>query len=159
VSVDLHGCLLVHLALLTYFSHVHVQRTQFVWGGCMLLHKEALSPHHPSGLHQVSPYPCPGLAWSGQLAMLEAGRAPQPQQAVDITQRCGPTPQAWAQGGYSDDLILAALCTQRGYSIAVPSFAIFPQWLVGLGQLILLEMLFHLTLSLVTHHIACWLQA
>lgn len=37
--------------------------------------------------------------------------------------------QAWREGGYSDDLTLASQCTQHGLAIAVPSFAVFPQWL------------------------------
>lgn len=37
-------------------------------------------------------------------------------------------PQAWAAGGYSDDLILAAQCTEQKLPIAVPSFSIYPQW-------------------------------
>ncbi|KXZ49587.1 hypothetical protein GPECTOR_20g443 [Gonium pectorale] len=34
---------------------------------------------------------------------------------------------AWRRGGYSDDLILASLCTERRLRIRVPPFAIFPQ--------------------------------
>uniref|UniRef100_A0A7S3VJX6 ceramide glucosyltransferase n=1 Tax=Dunaliella tertiolecta TaxID=3047 RepID=A0A7S3VJX6_DUNTE len=35
--------------------------------------------------------------------------------------------QAWLDGGYSDDLILAAQCGKQGLAVATPSFAIFPQ--------------------------------
>ncbi len=54
---------------------------------------------------------------------------------------CAPWPglcacvcQAWQDGGYSDDLLLAALCTRKGLGIAVPSFALFPQWYVRLAR-------------------------
>lgn len=40
-------------------------------------------------------------------------------------------PQAWGTGGYSDDLTVASLCTERGLPIHCPSYAIFPQWLEG----------------------------
>lgn len=36
---------------------------------------------------------------------------------------------AWADGGYSDDLILAARCTQLQLPILCPPHAIYPQWL------------------------------
>jgi hypothetical protein len=35
--------------------------------------------------------------------------------------------QAWRDGGYSDDLTLAARCTELGLPIAVPSFSLYPQ--------------------------------
>jgi len=35
--------------------------------------------------------------------------------------------QAWLNGGYSDDLTLAAQCGSQGLAVAAPSFAIFPQ--------------------------------
>ncbi|KAG2488516.1 hypothetical protein HYH03_013019 [Edaphochlamys debaryana] len=35
--------------------------------------------------------------------------------------------RAWRDGGYSDDLILASFCTERGLRIRVPPYAIFPQ--------------------------------
>ncbi len=38
--------------------------------------------------------------------------------------------QAWREGGYSDDLILQARCSELGLSIGVPPTAIFPQWWV-----------------------------
>jgi hypothetical protein len=38
-----------------------------------------------------------------------------------------PLLQAWRNGGYSDDLILASFCTGQGLRIRTPSFAIFPQ--------------------------------
>ncbi|KAK9804057.1 hypothetical protein WJX73_000030 [Symbiochloris irregularis] len=37
--------------------------------------------------------------------------------------------QAWRNGGYSDDLTVAAVCSQQQLKILCPSFAIFPQWL------------------------------
>lgn len=40
-------------------------------------------------------------------------------------------PQAWQQGGYSDDLILAAKCSEHRLAVAVPSCSIFPQWCAG----------------------------
>lgn len=36
-------------------------------------------------------------------------------------------PQAWEDGGYSDDLIVASTCSQHGLTILCPSFAVFPQ--------------------------------
>lgn len=38
---------------------------------------------------------------------------------------------AWADGGYSDDLTLAARCTQLGLLVMCPPHAIYPQWLEG----------------------------
>lgn len=35
--------------------------------------------------------------------------------------------QAWREGGYSDDLIVAAKCTEHTLKILCPSAAIFPQ--------------------------------
>lgn len=35
--------------------------------------------------------------------------------------------QAWEDGGYSDDLIVASTCSQHGLTILCPSFAVFPQ--------------------------------
>ncbi|EIE26447.1 hypothetical protein COCSUDRAFT_58985 [Coccomyxa subellipsoidea C-169] len=35
---------------------------------------------------------------------------------------------SWSQGGYSDDLTVASVCSERGLQILCPSFAIFPQW-------------------------------
>ena len=35
---------------------------------------------------------------------------------------------AWAEGGYSDDLTVAARATQLGLHVFCPSYAIFPQW-------------------------------
>ena len=35
--------------------------------------------------------------------------------------------QAWREGGYSDDLIVAAKCAEHGLKILCPSSAIFPQ--------------------------------
>ncbi|KAK9803984.1 hypothetical protein WJX72_010372 [[Myrmecia] bisecta] len=37
--------------------------------------------------------------------------------------------QAWSDGGYSDDLIVAAKCGEHGLQILCPSFSILPQWL------------------------------
>ncbi|KAK9803983.1 hypothetical protein WJX72_010372 [[Myrmecia] bisecta] len=39
--------------------------------------------------------------------------------------------QAWSDGGYSDDLIVAAKCGEHGLQILCPSFSILPQWLEG----------------------------
>lgn len=36
---------------------------------------------------------------------------------------------AWKNGGYSDDLTVAATCVQQNTKIRCPSHAIFPQWL------------------------------
>ncbi|BDA40970.1 hypothetical protein COCOBI_01-6250 [Coccomyxa sp. Obi] len=36
---------------------------------------------------------------------------------------------SWSQGGYSDDLTVASICSEKGLQILCPSFAIFPQWL------------------------------
>lgn len=36
--------------------------------------------------------------------------------------------QAWSQGGYSDDLIVAAKCSEGKLPIICPSFTVFPQW-------------------------------
>ena len=38
--------------------------------------------------------------------------------------------QAWSNGGYSDDLIVAAKCGENSLSILCPSFSVFPQWYV-----------------------------
>ena len=38
--------------------------------------------------------------------------------------------QAWSNGGYSDDLIVAAKCGENSLSILCPSFTVFPQWCV-----------------------------
>ena len=35
--------------------------------------------------------------------------------------------QAWREGGYSDDLIVAAKCAEQGLKILCPSSAVFPQ--------------------------------
>jgi len=35
---------------------------------------------------------------------------------------------AWQDGGYSDDLTVAARATQLGLHVYCPSYAIFPQW-------------------------------
>lgn len=45
-----------------------------------------------------------------------------------IFPRLPPYPQAWHEGGYSDDMILAAKCSEYGLSVGVPPTAIFPQW-------------------------------
>ncbi|GAX79525.1 hypothetical protein CEUSTIGMA_g6966.t1 [Chlamydomonas eustigma] len=37
--------------------------------------------------------------------------------------------KAWQDGGYSDDLTLAAKCSEHKLAVGVPSTAIFPQWL------------------------------
>lgn len=37
--------------------------------------------------------------------------------------------QVWRQGGYSDDLLLAAFCTEHGLPIGMPASAFFPQQL------------------------------
>ncbi|WIA44232.1 hypothetical protein OEZ86_010543 [Tetradesmus obliquus] len=37
--------------------------------------------------------------------------------------------QVWRQGGYSDDLLLAAFCTEHGLPIGMPASAYFPQQL------------------------------
>ena len=37
--------------------------------------------------------------------------------------------KSWSDGGYSDDLTVAARCTQLGLDVLCPSYAIFPQWL------------------------------
>lgn len=39
-------------------------------------------------------------------------------------------PQAWADGGYSDDLIVAAKCGEAGLAILCPSSSVFRQSLV-----------------------------
>ncbi len=36
--------------------------------------------------------------------------------------------EAWREGGYSDDLLAAAACAQRGAGVFCPAYAIFPQW-------------------------------
>ncbi len=44
--------------------------------------------------------------------------------------------QAWRNGGYSDDMLLAAKCSEAKLAIAAPSHALFAQWLpqyVSLG--------------------------
>jgi hypothetical protein len=38
--------------------------------------------------------------------------------------------QAWADGGYSDDLTVASQCTEQGLTIYCPGYSIFPQWCV-----------------------------
>lgn len=39
-----------------------------------------------------------------------------------------PCPQAWQDGGYSDDLTVASKCTELGLVIYCPGYSIFPQW-------------------------------
>ena len=39
--------------------------------------------------------------------------------------------QAWSEGGYSDDLIVASRCGERGLRVGCPSSALFPQLLGG----------------------------
>ena len=36
--------------------------------------------------------------------------------------------QAWQEGGFSDDLTLAAKCRGQGLHVWCPAFALFPQW-------------------------------
>jgi hypothetical protein len=36
--------------------------------------------------------------------------------------------KAWADGGYSDDLTVAARCSELGVPVFSPTYAIFPQW-------------------------------
>ena len=43
-----------------------------------------------------------------------------------------PALQAWAEGGYSDDLTVASRCTELGLAIHCPGYAIFPQWCAAL---------------------------
>lgn len=39
--------------------------------------------------------------------------------------------QAWSEGGYSDDLIVAAKCGEAGLRVLCPSSAVFRQTLVS----------------------------
>ena len=80
-----YAALAYHLPLVIAFSIS--ERTQFVWGGCMLFRAGALR--------------------NDSLGFLSA----------------------WAHGGYSDDLTVAARCTQLGLRVFCPSYAIFPQFL------------------------------
>ncbi len=86
-NVLTYAALAYHLPLIISFSVA--ERTQFVWGGCMLLPLTELR----AGAH-------------GILA-------------------------AWADGGYSDDLIVAAKCTEHGLFVASPACAVFPQRITG----------------------------
>lgn len=48
-----------------------------------------------------------------------------------VRSQAWPGTQAWSEGGYSDDLIVASSCGEHGLPIACPSSAIFPQLLDG----------------------------
>ncbi|CAD7697953.1 unnamed protein product [Ostreobium quekettii] len=72
-----------HMPLLIAFSVC--QETKFVWGGCMMIRREALD--------------------TDAYGILEA----------------------WTDGGYSDDLIVAAKCSEHNLRIAAPLTAVFPQ--------------------------------
>lgn len=37
--------------------------------------------------------------------------------------------KVWREGGYSDDLLLAAYCVENGLSIGMPASAVYPQLL------------------------------
>jgi hypothetical protein len=44
---------------------------------------------------------------------------------------CARIRQAWSEGGYSDDLIVASKCGEHRLPILCPSAAVFPQYLEG----------------------------
>ncbi|GLC37638.1 hypothetical protein PLESTB_001665300 [Pleodorina starrii] len=108
-SLPAHLAAAYHLPLLIAFSTC--PDTSFVWGGCMLLRGEQLLPLPLRGKEQ-------GEEGEGEGEGEERWRA---------RGEAGGLLAAWRNGGYSDDLILASYCTERGLGIRVPPFAVFPQ--------------------------------
>ncbi|WIA44233.1 hypothetical protein OEZ86_010544 [Tetradesmus obliquus] len=103
-----------HLPLLIGFSVA--DRGGFVWGGAMMLRAGELQK-----------------AAAEEAAAQEAA-AEEAAAAAAAGGSCGVSSkpnilQVWRQGGYSDDLLLAAFCTEHGLPIGMPASAYFPQHL------------------------------
>lgn len=122
------------------------QRTEFVWGGCMLF-RAAEMRGDARGILAVSQARGAGPGGAGRRRLLSgpgtclhvpARRQHHPAAAKSaspafrpssLTRSDRPTAhQAWEDGGYSDDLTVASQCTEQGLVIYCPSYAIFPQW-------------------------------
>ena len=68
-------------------------------------------------------------AWRGPLAADDSPARCRRARAPGCSRPPTPSrPQAWGEGGYSDDLTVAAKCTESGLVIYCPSYSIFPQW-------------------------------
>ncbi|WIA23726.1 hypothetical protein OEZ85_000411 [Tetradesmus obliquus] len=94
-----------HLPLLIGFSVA--DRGGFVWGGVMMLRADELRKAAAEGAAAKQAAGAAGGGLSSKPNIL----------------------QVWRQGGYSDDLLLAAFCTEHGLPIGMPASAYFPQQL------------------------------
>jgi hypothetical protein len=102
-SIWTYCAMAYHLPLVIAFSIK--QRTHFVWGGCMLFRLIDL------------------LQGTATTKSTSNSNVVQYHNLLDV----------WEQGGYSDDLTVAARCTELSLPIHCPSYSIFPQW-VGTGR-------------------------
>lgn len=96
--------------------------TSFVWAVCTSYHNYSVQYVHVKV--SCTPTSCTtpqrtSFVWGG--CMLLRAAALQPRDPHGLL-------RAWGGGGYSDDLVLAAKVTEQQLAIAVPSFALFPQW-------------------------------
>ena len=66
----------------------------------------------------------------GPLWAKQPGRNAGEALALGIHPHCA---QAWREGGYSDDMLLAAACTRLGLPVATHRAALLPQLLGGSG--------------------------
>lgn len=125
-----YASLAYHLPLSIAFSTR--RRAPFVWGGCMLLRARELAGD-PRGLLKARArqhacarrHACPRLRACPRCGALLL----RPAATIAPSTH---TPQAWRDGGYSDDMLLAAACSAAGLPVATHRAALLPQ-LLGPG--------------------------
>ncbi|KAF6250938.1 hypothetical protein COO60DRAFT_709067 [Scenedesmus sp. NREL 46B-D3] len=114
-----HAAASYHLPLLIGFSVA--DRGGFVWGGAMLLRAAEL---------RTAAAAAGDAAGSGTAAAAKATAAAAGKGATGSSAEATPSIlQVWRHGGYSDDLLLAAYCTEHRLPIGMPASATFPQQL------------------------------
>ena len=130
------------------------ERTEFVWGGCMLF-RAAEMRGDARGILKVGVVNVlvaqAGLLGKSKATCLlpllaaimhcrqhstQCWAASAPGVCFMASQpSCNEhhplTVQAWEDGGYSDDLTVASKCTELQLPIYCPGYAIFPQWCAG----------------------------